>query len=397
MTVCTVEEELALRLCATAAERRAHRDAVARLALAADVDRLLAFLARQRLVALAGTRFGELLPGELPAALGRTVAEHLAHNRHRGMLFSHLTGEVCGALDGAGIPVVPLKGADLAERVYGDLGLRSAQSDIDVLVSPDCLARAVEALEAIGYRAHDHVDWRDGLPHYHSRLVRQGPVEVWVEVHWRLHWYEERFAQEVLDRSVARENGLRAPHPVDELASLLLMFARDGYTGLRAPADIAAWWDRYGDDLPPAPLDGVISEHPRLAAAIVAAADVLEREVGVPVERLLDPATKRTRRTRLACRLAAWNPSSDEDESATDITLNDLLLTPRGAYGTFLRHYFWQPLDHYRQVYGWPREQPVRNRARRAVHAAGRLARTAVRYARRLWQLRCGISWAPAP
>jgi hypothetical protein len=42
-------------------------------------------------------------------------------------------------------------------------------------------------------------------------------------------------------------------------------------------------------------------------------------------------------------------------------------------------------------------EHAVRNQLRRAIHAGGRMAKTTLRYARRLWQVRGGMSWAPVP
>ena len=392
----SVEDELASRLSGTAERRGADRDAIEGLGRSVDPDRLLAILERQHVVALLGTRLEEALPGEVPEPFRAVVAEHVAHNRRRGALFAHLTNRLCGALGEAGIESVALKGVGLAERAHGDIGLRSSQSDIDLLTSPGSLQEAVRVLLARGCRVLDNVDWGNDLPHYHSRLVIEQPVEARVELHWRLHWYEGRFAQEMLGRSTPDGDGVMSLLPVDELVSLLLIFARDGFPGLRIPADIAAWWDRHGSSLPDAPLDLVIDSHPRLRTPLLTAVDVLEREVGVPAHRLVDPAMKRSKRTQLACRLAGWNASGDE-ESATNVTLNDLLLTPRGAYRTYLRHYFWQPIDHYRQVYGWPPEQVVRNQVRRAIHAAGRLARTAMRYSRQLWRLRGGVTGTPVP
>ena len=243
----------------------------------------------------------------------------------------------------------------------------------------------------------DNIDWWGGLPHYHSRLVTQQPIEAWVELHWRLHWYERRFAQDMLARSDIDPAGGRSLRPEDEFVALLLIFARDGYLGLRIPADIAAWWDTYGQALPADHLDSVIEDYPRLRNPLLAAVDVLEREIGLPVGKLAVSASARPRRTRTARRLVNWTARGSADDIATNITLNDLLLTPWGAFRVFFRHYYLQPLGHYVREYGWPEQQRFRNRARRAFHVTGRFGRSAGKYARRLWQVRGSRSWEALP
>ena len=55
------------------------------------------------------------------------------------------------------------------------------------------------------------------------------------------------------------------PAPADELAALLLYYARDGFAGLRLAADIAAWWDANGRGLPDGALDDLVGAYPALA------------------------------------------------------------------------------------------------------------------------------------
>ncbi|MGZ4330333.1 MAG: hypothetical protein ACXVXL_20250 [Solirubrobacteraceae bacterium] len=86
-----------------------------------------------------------------------------------------------------------------------------------------------------------------------------------VELHWRVHWYEDRFAADALEP--AERPVARAPLrmlPADGLATLTLIYARDGLSGLRTPADIAAWWDTRcaGEDLD-ALIDSIVATIPR--------------------------------------------------------------------------------------------------------------------------------------
>jgi hypothetical protein len=62
---------------------------------------------------------------------------------------SELKG-VLHAFHNEGIPAVPLKGPFLGERVYGSAALRMSR-DLDVLVSKAYLARAEDALAAVGF------------------------------------------------------------------------------------------------------------------------------------------------------------------------------------------------------------------------------------------------------
>src|SRR5206468_4850779 len=56
------------------------------------------------------------------------------------------------ALAAAGIDALAYKGPALAMRAYGELGMR-AFVDLDLLVRPDDVPRAIEALSAAGYAA----------------------------------------------------------------------------------------------------------------------------------------------------------------------------------------------------------------------------------------------------
>jgi hypothetical protein len=69
------------------------------------------------------------------------------------LLLAHL-GEVLRRFDDASVPVIVLKGADLAERVYEDVSLRP-MSDVDLLVRPDRIGAAVGVLDALGFAPED--------------------------------------------------------------------------------------------------------------------------------------------------------------------------------------------------------------------------------------------------
>ncbi len=88
--------------------------------------------------------------------------------------------------------------------------------------------------------------------------------------------------------------------PADGLAALTLFYARDGFAGLRMPADAAAWWDARCDGLE---IDRVVEEmalrYPELGAPLRLGTELLGALVGLPthLEAALVPAA-RGRRAR---------------------------------------------------------------------------------------------------
>jgi catechol 2,3-dioxygenase-like lactoylglutathione lyase family enzyme len=285
----------------------------------------------------------------------------------------------------------------LAERIYADPGMRTVPTDLDFLVRADDLNRAVSFFSDLGFEVHDDTIWADGLPHYHYGLNPPGSHLPKVELHWRVHWYEAEYAERVLDRSTLDAEGVRRAVPVDDLAMLLIIFARDGFMGLRLAADIAAWWDAQGHLLAPGELGAVMRESPRLSQALLAALTVAERTVGLPSGELGIAEQRLDRRAGRAVRLANWRMLGSPEQLATNITLVDLLLTPRGARRVFWRHYYAQPLGEYVRTYGWPPAARVRNHLRRAVHVAARGLRSSVLYLARLWSIRGGRRYDAFP
>lgn len=83
------------------------------------------------------------------------------------------------------IDVLALKGAALAEPLYGDIASRP-MGDIDILVRPPDLGHAEEALRALGYTARGR-DTRDFYlsNHYHLTYAHE-ERGVHIELHWNI-------------------------------------------------------------------------------------------------------------------------------------------------------------------------------------------------------------------
>src|SRR4051812_551010 len=293
----SAEQQLALWSVGTAARRDRQAQRARRLLAAAEPERLPAELHRLGVLGLGG-RIVELAGAGAPAPLVAEVRAFTEAARPHGVFQQMATLRILAGLEDAGVPAAPLKGPLLAERIYGDSGMR-ASSDIDVLVAPEDLEAAVDVAHALGYaRPGDRVD-AAGRPLLHFTLrAAAAPAEL--ELHWRVHWYEERFAARALARSRPSRTEGRRFAPADELAMLLLFYARDAFAGLRLAADVAAWWDRSGADVQPDALRALVAEEPALAPALATASAAASRLTGVPD--LVAPS----RANRLALRLANW-------------------------------------------------------------------------------------------
>lgn len=281
MAALGAERQLAILLASVKVRRDPAR--ARRLLGKADDDRLLELLDRLAVSPLLGRRLLEVVP-DLQDPLRTSITSRIDAARRRGMLLEHLTIAITTRLGETGIRSVPLKGAVLARDLYGDPGLRSSR-DIDLLVDAADLEGAVRQLETLGWQRYQNPNDRGRRPDLHEILYR--PRLPRVEVHWRVHWLEDRFAGDALGRArlVEAESRLRLT-PEDEFASLLLFYARDGFSGLRLAADVSAWWDQHGDSRDPASLlDPIAARYEALTGSLRVASSILEQLIGLPAWR----------------------------------------------------------------------------------------------------------------
>jgi hypothetical protein len=330
-------------------------------------------LADRWLLPLIGVRALEAAPDVCPPEFAAAVETARHEERMLGLALEGETRRLVARLGQSGIQALPLKGPLLAAHVHGDTGLRHS-GDVDLLVSRSRLAEAAELVGAeVASAPHDPLR-RNGLPDLHLSLRPEGRPAV--ELHWRVHWYEEMFSEDMLARAEPGPDGLLRAQPDDLAASLLLYYARDGFFGVRHAADLAAWWDRHGHGLPERFLEGHARRYPELAPALSASAVVAERIAGVPARGWLgDAAITRRRSLAIAERLADWTQAGDRDQLMANISLVDGLLGPPGSGRAFVE----------RELS--PSEGST------VEHATKVLAR----YAIALWRVRGGRSWAPPP
>jgi hypothetical protein len=335
-----------------------------RRAQSGDMDAALDVLAEQRLVSTLGRLLLHDPELELPEQVAQRIRAVQLRARQRGLLNHGVTARLALALGDIGIAAVPLKGAVLADAVYGDIGARQS-SDIDLLVARADLDRAVEAAERQGWREPELLK-AGGLPRLHRELFHDSLPPL--ELHWRVHWYEESYADSALARAQPAEDGLLRLQPADELVCLLLVLARDGLSGLRQTVDVAAWWAALGDADTGAAVRAITAEHPQLERAIATAASHAEDLAGIP-RGALAGAGELSRRQRAALRLAnPWLTGSRQQIDA-EVSLVDGLLAPPHGTRSFLGRQLFP------SRWALVKRQPKLRRASRARIGAVRLGR----------------------
>ena len=144
-----------------------------------------------------------------------------------------LTGELLNLLerfDAHHIPVLPIKGPALADRLYGNLALRQCV-DLDLMVHQSNVLKAKEILIARGYqpfsrlsRAQEMANLRFGIE-YNFHREDWG---LWVEIHWRMD-SRDGYLPLDMDRLWKRCTpgvfaGRPVPHlPAEDLLQILLV------------------------------------------------------------------------------------------------------------------------------------------------------------------------------
>jgi hypothetical protein len=321
MSVHPALEQRLMMLSAGTVRRR--RDAAAEfdaLAAQADWSILIDQLRVRRLLPLLGPRLLELVGEQAGDRFAATVAEALEHSRRQGTFLQMVAERLTSTLAARGIRCTVLKGAALSQALYGDPGRRPS-SDIDLLVASERLSQAAAVVREMGYRApSDYLDER-GLPRLHLTLIHEReqlpPVG---DTEWR-------------------------PAPIDEMAALLLFYARDGFLDLRHATDLSEYWEVCGADLPRYALDETIQAYPQLEHALLAAATVAEKTVGLPLDRLTERAAKLRLRDRVAVRLADPHLYASQAQLYANIALIDGLLSPPGGLRAFVRRQVIPPRD----------------------------------------------------
>jgi hypothetical protein len=196
------------------------------------------------------------------AAVPRGVMDRLArayyqHAALNGRLYAELR-RILTACARAGIPTIVLKGAAIAEQVYGNVALRPMR-DLDLLVRQQDVKAADDLLRRLRYRPDE--SYRSGAwylnHHHHLAPYRSSDGRVVVELHGHIvpPGAPVRVPVEDLWRRARPASIASTPTlvlaPRDFLLHLCLdVSCLDRFVGkLRTLCDIAAWVARCGDEI----------------------------------------------------------------------------------------------------------------------------------------------------
>jgi hypothetical protein len=362
------ELRLVALLAMTGEHRARHAPEIRDLAASVDYDRLLMAMEAHKLEVLIGSRLLELVARDvMPPGFADLLDEQAEQSTRRALFLETTTVQVLAALEASGVRALALKGPLMARRIHGSTAMRRS-GDIDLLVTRETFRAAESVLMEQGYGPVAAAAWEDGLPLFEGSLT---PPQDWllpIDLHWRLSWGEERFARALLARCVDHD-GILEPRPEDELAMLVLLFGRDGFTGLRTVCDIGAWWDRHGAQLEAPALEETLRRHPELRRRFEFAALALEPLTGVPATGLVREAPA-SRSARVAARLADPYSLVGKDDGAAQRALVDLLLSSPREWGPFLRHHVFLPREVVVDAYDARTGRPVRELALQARYAA---------------------------
>ena len=210
-------------------------DIVAR-SLRIDWSRFCAIVARHRVAGLVHEALVECGVSS-PAEHRYAFAQDARRIALQGIQFAAETKRLCALAEAAGIPVIVLKGAPLAQIAYGMVTTKHAK-DIDLAVVPGDLAAMREMLTIAGYHADGPAANKDE-PWYHSHKKAQ------VELHAALvdypSWLHGLPMQTALDRRWRCTSSDMPTLALNDLFAYLCVHGEThGWSRLKWLADLAA-------------------------------------------------------------------------------------------------------------------------------------------------------------
>ncbi len=136
----------------------------------------------------------------VPSAIEQELRHAYHQNACRNTLLLDELGNVLRHLAVEGVKVILLKGAALAELVYGNIAVRP-MSDLDLLIRLQDLPVTKQVLVALGYTP-THVEMHAGFNvkfRNEESFYKPGIVNTYVDLHWRLvspSYYQRTLATE---------------------------------------------------------------------------------------------------------------------------------------------------------------------------------------------------------
>jgi hypothetical protein len=380
----------ALVLAALYLEPTAEREAELRRAAAAGVDWEAARVALEAHGILGLARANLVRArANVPAGARRQLDERAAAMRALELGFRLTLERFLLAAERERVEVTLLKGASLSADLYPERGLRS-QSDLDLLVRPADVPRALAAARRIGLVQPPRAlaAWWYRRAHFHLKLEPLDGLQREIELHWHLHpsaqLYTVRLEDLLARRRPLELAGTRAwtLDPLDRLLHLVTHLVRHCPLGMLERETLHEW---AADPRVPLRLKWLLDVRSEIelrshelgerALARRAAEWNAESELALVLAWLRDrlgfAGAARERVEEVLAALpragsaAPFVPARDRPLAGLDLRRSALLAFPR---------WVWPPASYFGRLAG-NGPAPV---ARRAAHAAGVLARAAL-------------------
>ena len=102
----------------------------------------------------------------------------------QNLFIKNQTKEILSVFDDLAIQAIPLKGVFFSEKYFGDLAARGT-SDIDLLIMPSDLRKAIESVKKLGYTVEEECSPN----HFHCSFSKELPgsaIPLSVEIHWNI-------------------------------------------------------------------------------------------------------------------------------------------------------------------------------------------------------------------
>jgi len=190
----------------------------------------------------------QAIPEAVPQAIRDELRQRYENNARRNLVFVAELFRVLACLEANGIEAIPYKGPVLAEAVYGDLALREF-SDLDVLVRPQDVTRAKQALKTLHYAPNLELSAMEERAYLRSgyELTFDGPLgKNLLEIQWAIvprffavdFSVEDFFGHAKLVDLGGRK--VKTLSPEDLLLTLCVHAAKHAWTRLCWLRDIAA-------------------------------------------------------------------------------------------------------------------------------------------------------------
>lgn len=153
-----------------------------------DWSDLLELAARHGVIPLVYQALTAIASNDIPPSVLKTLRQRAHVLTYRNLILTRELLQVLTLFEANGIKTLPFKGPVLAQVAYGNLNLRT-YADLDVLVYPGDVSRAIELLVSMGYNQPERVP---GIPERDYEAIEnhlacyRPDLGARVEVHWAI-------------------------------------------------------------------------------------------------------------------------------------------------------------------------------------------------------------------